>query len=257
MTDRPFNRVLLTNDDGIGEPGLDILEQVAATLAHEVWVVAPEHDQSGTANSISLHQPIRVCERGHRRYSVNGTPADCILMGVQHLMGDRRPDLVLSGINAGANLGDDVAYSGTVAGAMTGLFLGIRGIALSQSYRTRNSVPWQTAAHWAPKVIRTLTTGGWSGNLCYNVNFPDIPPDEVTAMEAVRQGEGGILHIGIEQREDTREKAYYWLRFLRERRELAPDTDVAALKRGAVAVTPLKFDRTDLEAMADLRKTLS
>lgn len=104
---------------------------------------------------------------------------------------------------------------------------------------------------------RTLTTGGWSGNLCYNVNFPDIPPDQVTAMEAVRQGEGGILNIGIEQREDTREKAYYWLRFLRERRELAPDTDVAALKRGAVAVTPLKFDRTDLDAMVDLRKTLS
>ncbi|EWY39596.1 5'-nucleotidase [Skermanella stibiiresistens SB22] len=257
MTDRPFNRVLLTNDDGIGEPGLNILEEVAATLAREVWVVAPEHDQSGTANSISLHQPIRVRERGPLRYSVNGTPADCILMGVQHLMADQKPDLVLSGINAGANLGDDVAYSGTVAGAMTALFLGIPGIALSQSYRERKNVPWATATHWAPTVIRSLTAGGWPGDLCYNVNFPDVEPDRVSGMEAARQGEGGILRIGIEQREDTREKSYYWLRFMRERRALAPDTDVAALKRGAVAVTPLKFDRTDMDAMTSLRQTLA
>jgi len=171
-------------------------------------------------------------------------------------MGDQCPDLVLSGINAGANLGDDVAYSGTVAGAMTALFLGLPGIALSQSFRNRKQVPWETAAHWAPRIITSLTAGGWPGNLCYNVNFPDIPPDEVTGMEAARQGEGGILKIGIDAREDTREKPYYWLRFIRERRETSPDSDVAVLKRGAVAVTPVKFDRTDTDAMAGLRQML-
>jgi 5'-nucleotidase len=256
MAEKLLRCVLLTNDDGIDEPGLSVLEEVAAGLAEEVWVVAPERDQSGVSAAISLHQPIRVRRHGPRRFAVAGTPNDCVIMAVRHLMGEQRPDLVLSGINSGANLGDDVVFSGTVSAAMTGLFHGLPSIALSQSYRDRKSVPWETAAAWTPRVVQTLLSGGWPANACYNVNFPDVPPDEVAGIEAVRQSRGAALHIGIDAREDTRGKDYYWLSFRRDRQVREPDTDIAALCRRAVAITPIRFDRTDNDALDGLRDLL-
>ncbi|CAP55927.1 5'/3'-nucleotidase SurE [Gluconacetobacter diazotrophicus] len=124
-------RILLTNDDGIDVPGLQVLEQVAAMLSPEVWVVAPEHDQSGTSHALSLHDPLRISEKGVRRYAVLGTPGDCVVMGVWHLMAGQGPDLILSGVNRGANLGIETVFSGTVGAAMTGMLLGIPSIALS------------------------------------------------------------------------------------------------------------------------------
>ena len=149
-------RVLLTNDDGIDAPGLAVLEAVAAELAHEVWVVAPEHDQSGTSHSISLHSPLRVSRQGERRFGVAGTPGDCVVMGVRHLMRDTPPTLILSGINRGGNLGVETMFSGTVGAAMTGLLLGLPSFALSQTFSNRDNVRWDTARALAPGVIRQL-----------------------------------------------------------------------------------------------------
>ena len=146
-----LDRILLTNDDGIDAPGMAVLEEIAAELAREVWVVAPEHDQSGVSHAISLHHAMRVSERGTRRFGITGTPGDCAVMGICHLMTER-PQLLLSGVNRGLNLGMETVFSGTVGGAMTGMMLGVPSIALSQAYKDRNNVIVGCVAHaWARK----------------------------------------------------------------------------------------------------------
>src|SRR5208283_1979926 len=162
--------------DGIDAPGLAVLEAVAETLAREVWVVAPEHDQSGVSQSISLHAPLRVRRHGDCRFSVTGTPADCVIAGSRHVL-PAPPDLVLSGINRGANLGVETVFSGTVGGAMAGLLLGLPSIALSQAFSDAASVPWNTARTLAPGVIRRVSALEWSGSACLNVNFPACAAD--------------------------------------------------------------------------------
>ena len=148
----PIARVLLTNDDGIDAPGLAVLEEVAAAIAAEVWVVAPEHDQSGTSHSVSLHHPLRMRPRGPRRFAVGGTPGDCVAMGLRHLLRETPPELVLSGVNRGGNIGMETVFSGTVGAAMTAILLGVPAIALSQTFRDRDNVPWDTARALAPDV---------------------------------------------------------------------------------------------------------
>src|SRR5437764_12953999 len=167
-----LDRILITNDDGIEAPGLAILERIAGELAHEIWVVAPEHDQSGVSHAVSLHHPIRLSERGLRRYGITGTPGDCAVMGACHLMPEA-PQLILSGVNRGANLGMETVFSGTVGGAMTGMMLGVPSIALSQAWTDPANVRWDTTRRLAPGVIRDLLALGWGAETCLNVNFPD------------------------------------------------------------------------------------
>src|SRR4029078_13055304 len=168
-----LDRILLTNDDGIDAPGLTVLEAIAAELAREVWVVAPEHDQSGVSHSISLHHALRVSPRGERRFGVSGTPGDCAVMGICHLMTDASPpELLLSGVNRGLNLGMETVFSGTVGGAMTGMMLGVPSIALSQAYKDRNNPLWDASRTLGAQVVRDLLAIGWSKDACLNVNFP-------------------------------------------------------------------------------------
>lgn len=253
---RIVNRVLLTNDDGIDAPGLAVLEQIAATLANEVWVVAPEHDQSGTSHSISLHQPLRYSRRGERRYGISGTPGDCVVMAVRHLMQDGLPDLILSGVNRGANLGVETVFSGTVGAAMTGMLFGIPSIALSQTFSDPAVVRWDTARHLAPDVIRTLYAAGWDIHACINVNFPNVAPADAGPLTLTRQGVGLVKGINVVPRTDPRGLVYHWLQFHREAVENAPDTETAVVAAGAVAVTPLRFERTNEDALAHLRNSL-
>lgn len=253
---RIVNRVLLTNDDGIDAPGLAVLEQIAATLANEVWVVAPEHDQSGTSHSISLHQPLRYSRRGERRYGISGTPGDCVVMAVRHLMQDGLPDLILSGVNRGANLGVETVFSGTVGAAMTGMLFGIPSIALSQTFSDPAAVRWDTARHLAPDVIRTLYAAGWDIHACINVNFPNVAPADAGPLTLTRQGVGLVKGINVVPRTDPRGLVYHWLQFHREAVENAPDTETAVVAAGAVAVTPLRFERTNEDALAHLRNSL-
>lgn len=247
-----LERILLTNDDGIDAPGLTLLEQVAAKLAREVWVVAPAQDQSGTSHAISLHAPLRVARLGERRFAIMGTPGDCAVMALRHLMRDVPPDLVLSGVNRGANLGIDTAFSGTVGAAMTALLLGYPAIALSQACTNRHAVPWDTAQVHAGAVIERLWPLIAGTPACLNVNFPDTSPQQAGPLTLTRQGVGEVKGIEVESRDDLRGGAYHWLHFRRGRRDNPPDAESVHLAAGRITVTPLRFERTDeasLEAL--------
>lgn len=251
------SRVLLTNDDGIDAPGLAVLEAVAATLAAEVWVVAPEHDQSGTSHSISLHAPLRYSRQGERRFGVTGTPGDCVVMAVRHLMAEHPPDLILSGVNRGANVGVETVFSGTVGAAMTGMLFGLPSIALSQVFSDPAAVRWETARTLAPGVIRRLFDAGIDRHACLNVNFPDVPPEDAGPLTPTRQGAGIVKGINVIPRVDPRGFTYHWLQFQRERNDDLPDSESAVVRAGGIAVTPLRFERTGEEALDALRERLS
>jgi 5'-nucleotidase len=249
-------RVLLTNDDGIDAPGLAVLEAVAAELADEVWVVAPEHDQSGTSHSISLHSPLRVNQHGSRRFGVLGTPGDCVVMAVRHLMRDAPPALVLSGINRGANLGVETMFSGTVGAAMTGLLLGLPSIAMSQTFRDPAHVRWDTSRELAPGVIRSLLAINHDAPTCFNVNFPDIDAALAGPLTPSRQGVGLVKGIDVLPQIDPRGVPYHWLRFERGPRENSADSETSVVASGRVSVTPLHFERTDEHTFAVLASAL-
>ena len=251
-------RVLLTNDDGVDAPGMAALEEIAREVAREVWVVAPEHDQSGTSHSVSLHAPLRLSQRGERRFGVGGTPGDCVVMAVRHLMADAPPDLVLSGVNRGANVGVETVFSGTVGAAMTALLLGLPAIALSQAFSQREPVRWEVSRRFGPPLVRRLVAiQDWSGRACLNVNFPHADPGEVGPAVATRQGAGLVRGIDVVARTDPRGLSYHWLQF---RRGPGPDGDgseAAAIAAGRIAVTPLRFERTDDEAMSRLARAMA
>ena len=247
-----LDRVILTNDDGIDAPGLAVLEGIAAQIAREVWVVAPEHDQSGQSHAISLHHAIRVTDRGNRRFGVTGTPGDCAAMGICHLLKDNPPDLMLSGVNRGVNLGIESVFSGTVGGAMTAMMLGVPAIALSQAFTDRNNVPWDTARTLGVATIQKLLETGWARTSILNVNFPPIPATEAGPLSLARQGEGVVGGMNVDARTDPRGMTYYWLNFRRGERPQSPGTDYAAMRAGRIVVTPLRYDRTDDDAFADL-----
>lgn len=251
-----LDRVLLTNDDGIDAPGMAVLEHIAAQVAREVWVVAPEHDQSGQSHAISLHHALRISERGNRRYGVSGTPGDCAAIGICHLMTDHKPDLVLSGVNRGLNLGLETVFSGTVGGAMTAMMLGVPAIALSQAFTDRDNVPWDTARTLGAETIQRLLAIGWGKDACLNVNFPPLPPDQAGPLTLARQGVGMVAGMNVDTRIDPRGMTYHWLNFRRSDREQGPESDYTALRAGRVVVTPLRYDRTDEDAYAGLAANL-
>jgi 5'-nucleotidase len=221
-----------------------------------VWVVAPEHDQSGTSHSLSLHAPLRVSAKGERRFAVTGTPGDCVVMGLRHLVQGGPPDLILSGVNRGANLGVETVFSGTVGAAMTGMLLGVPSLALSQAFSDRDAVPWTTARTLAPGVIRRLAGMGWSGQACLNVNFPDCPAERAGPLTLTRQGAGLLDGVDVMSRTDPRTLTYHWLQLSRSPKQDAPDSETAALAARAVSVTPLRFERTDEDSFAQMRELL-
>src|SRR5262250_2021365 len=182
-------RILITNDDGIHSPGLGACLEIARALSAEVWIVAPEIDQSGVSHSLSLNDPLRMREVGERHFAVKGTPTDCVIMGVRHLMKEK-PDLVLSGVNRGRNCAEDVTYSGTVAGPMEGAVLGIPSFALSQAYTAANREHphWDTAVQHGPDIIRRVLATGMPRDVLVNVNFPDCPPEAVKGIAVTCQG---------------------------------------------------------------------
>ncbi len=248
-------RILVTNDDGIHSEGLDICAEIARTLSDDVWVVAPEHDQSGVAHSLSLNDPLRLRQVGERRFAVRGTPTDCVIMGVRHVLDGKQVDLVLSGVNRGRNVGEDVIYSGTVAGAMEGALLGIPAIALSQSYKSRSGKPpyWDTGLRYAPDIIKRVLGGGMRRDVLVNVNFPDCAPDEVKGISVSPLGRRRQERLHIDKRLDGRNNPYYWIAYsLQMKLEPEQGTDVAALEQRCIAVTPLKIDITDEPTMTGL-----
>src|SRR5919106_2326575 len=178
-------RILLTNDDGVNARGLDLLETVAQRFSDDIWVVAPTEEQSGAGHSLTLTQPVRLRRHDDKRFSVSGTPTDAVMMALAHIMKDSQPDLILSGINRGANLAEDVTYSGTVSAAMEGALAGVRSVALSQAYSREgmgDTVPFAAAEAWAEKVLRPLVDFEPTPGTLINVNFPALPPDKINGI---------------------------------------------------------------------------
>jgi 5'-nucleotidase len=248
-------RILVTNDDGIHSDGLDVCAEIGRALSEDVWVIAPEFDQSGVSHSLSLNDPLRLRAVGERRFAVKGTPTDCVIMGAKHVLKERRPTLVLSGVNRGRNTGEDVIYSGTVAGALEGTILGIPSVALSQSYNSRSDQPpfWETAIHFGPDIIRRLIDTGIPSDVLINVNFPNCLPNEVKGIAVTSQGRHHQERLRIDQRNDGRGNAYYWIAYVPNRGHKGEGgTDVAALADNRIAVTPLRLDMTDEPFMTKL-----
>lgn len=239
-------RILLSNDDGIHAPGLKVLEKIARSLSSDVWVVAPESEQSGAGHSLTLADPLRLRKISAKKYAVSGTPTDCVLMAIKHVMIDDKPDLVLSGVNRGQNVADDVTYSGTIAAAMEGTVLGVPSIALSQAYGFdgKQNVHWSTAEDHAPAIIEKLVSIGWQPDVLMNVNFPDVPPHQVGGIDVTRQGKRDQSLIKIEERIDARANPYYWTGFQRIPSNPPVGTDLRSIYDRRISITPLHLDLT-------------
>jgi 5'-nucleotidase len=245
-------KVLLTNDDGIYAPGLMAL-QSELKEDFEVWVVAPESEMSAVGHGITLTSPLRVREvhigGGFFGYMVTGTPADCVKIAVQELIGGP-PDIILSGINHGANVGVNVLYSGTVSAAAEGAFLGFRSAAISLDAR---QVPdFRFAARFSREVIRFIVKFGLTEKTALNVNIPACPPDQIAGVAITRQGLGGFQER-FEKRTDPRGGLYYWLSGEIPHEETVPDSDAKALREGWITITPISYDLTSREELIRLR----
>ncbi|MGO4704261.1 5'/3'-nucleotidase SurE [Microvirga sp. 2MCAF38] len=251
-------RILCTNDDGINAPGLKVLETIARALSDDVWVIAPETDQSGVAHSLSLNDPLRLREISPRHFAVKGTPTDCVIMGIRNILRENKPALILSGVNRGQNVAEDVTYSGTVAGAIEGTILGVPSIALSQASGPggHNSIKWQCAEHHGPQIVRKILSAGIDKGILVNVNFPNCEPGEVEGTAVVNQGQRSQELLRLDEREDGRGNPYYWIAF--ERGPFTPGngTDLWAIAHRKIAVTPLRLDMTDEPTLTRYAQTL-
>jgi len=245
-------RVLVTNDDGIHAPGLKLLEKLARTLSDEVWVVAPETEQSATSHSLTLRRPLRERRLGPRRFSVDGTPTDCVLIAHHMIMADSPPDLVLSGINDGGNLGEDVTYSGTVAATMEAALLGIPAIAFSQQRRADGVPRWKVAEKHLAEIVHRLAPLDWARDMLVNVNFPSVAPDEVTGIFVCRQGRRD-QGTSVTEGEDPSGRRFVWIGGYQVDESRDKDTDLAVTARGGIAVTPLHLDLTHKGTMKKMQ----
>lgn len=248
-------KILLTNDDGVNARGISVLREIALQLSDDVWVCAPDTEQSAASRGVSLHNPVHLKKLNDRIYSVTGTPTDSVIVGLKALMPDALPDLILSGVNRGQNLADDVTFSGTVAGALQGMQMGIPSIALSlaRGFQDAKSLPWETAlAHGAP-TIRTLLDKGWGKHVIQNVNFPDVAPEAVKGLQYTRQGHRDFQMTGVDRRDHPRGGDYFWLTYGAKRSDPADGTDLRAIYDGYISVTPLHTNLTHEDSLAVLK----
>ena len=248
-------RILLTNDDGINAPGLNVLERIARQLSDDVWICAPSEEQSGAGHSLTLTKPIRLHKHAERRFSVVGTPTDSVTMALKKVLPEP-PDLILSGVNRGANLGDDVTYSGTVSAAIEGALAGIRSIALSQVYSKEgmaDAVPFDAAEAWGERVVRQLIEVPFTPRTLINVNFPPLTAGAVKGVRAVRQGFHDYARGSVVEGKDPRGYRYYWFGLYGIEHTPGHDSDLEAIGDGYISVTPLQLDLTHDASLAALK----
>ncbi len=253
-------RILLTNDDGVHAPGLEVLAEIARKLSDDIWIVAPSEEQSGAGHSLTITRPLRVQQHGLQHFAVTGTPTDAVMMAVAKLMKDCPPDLILSGINRGANLGEDVTYSGTVSAAMEGALAGIPSIALSQVYAREGAgldVSFDAAAAWGEQVIRKITSQPMPPRTLVNVNFPALPADQVHGVKVVNQGFRDYGRLKIVTNTDPRGFEYHWFGLGAAEASPAHSTDLEAVADGYIAITPLHLDLTHHQSIAALTATFA
>jgi 5'-nucleotidase len=252
-------RILVTNDDGLHAEGLAVLENIAGALSDDVWVCAPETEQSGKSRSLTLSEPLRVRRVGEKRFAIHGTPTDCVMLGIQELIPGPRPDLVLSGVNRGLNAAEDVTMSGTVAGAIEGMAMGVPAIALSQMMRYSQedeNQTFQVAETFGAGLVQRLVAVGWPAGVILNVNFPAWPVADVTEVEVTRQGMRDVRTRYAEKRTDLRGREYFWLGFRHEPSSPDRGTDLLAAYEGRISVTPLHIDLTHMESVRSLKQSV-
>lgn len=235
-------RILLTNDDGVHAPGLEVLEQIAGELSDDVWICAPSEEASGAGHSLTLNQPVRLRELDERRFCVTGTPTDAVNLALRKVL-PGKPDLVLSGVNRGENLGDDITYSGTVSAAMEGALAGVRAIALSQSM-LRPEPGFSAALGWGARVLKPLIEAPHSERTVINVNFPSLPAEAVRGVRVVRQGFHAYERGSVREGTDPRGRPYFWFGLEDVEHTPGHETDLEAVSDGYIAVTPLQLDLT-------------
>lgn len=248
-------RILLTNDDGVHAPGLEILEQVARQFSDDVWIVAPSEEQSGAGHSLTLTRPVRLRKLGEQRFCVTGTPTDAVMMAIQQVIPDHKPDLILSGVNRGANLAEDCTYSGTVSAAMEGALAGIPSIALSQAHSREglaDTAPFSAASAWAARTLAPLIGRPMDHRTLININFPACAPEDVRGIRVARQGFHNYGRSQLVERTDPRGYRYYWFGLAPIEHTPGHETDLEAIGDGYVSVTPLHLDLTHEPSLAAL-----
>ena len=239
-------KILVTNDDGIHSAGIIALADALATVG-EVSVVAPAHEMSAASHSLTLTRPLRIDKIDDRHYSVDGTPTDCVTLAMNHLFRDELPDIVVSGINKGGNLGDDVTYSGTVAGALEASIYGLPGIAVSLVQRT--GFDFAPAGEFAAQLARRVLGDGLPRGTLLNVN---IPPGPIRGVRVTRQG-SKIIRPSVIEGTDPRQRKYYWIGEESLTWNEEAGTDYEALRHGLVSITPLRNDLTDYRALEEFK----
>jgi 5'-nucleotidase len=254
ITKKPFDRILITNDDGIDAPGLAELEAIARQLSDDVWIFAPDDNKSGAGRSLTISREVKVTEHGDNKLSCDGTPTDCIILALNEFMKDCRPDLVLSGINRGMNVADDITCSGTIGAAWEAVVHDVPAIALSQKTDRRvmdldNPDVFHAARHHAVDVIRLLAHQGWPEQVVMNINFPSYHADEVKGIKAVHVGRHKEADDVVRNESDD---DYYQIGMWRLRDGLDPQSDIGALLDGYIAVCPLSLNMTDQKAKSSL-----
>tara|TARA_Y100001970_G_scaffold35420_1_gene43771 strand:- start:24536 stop:25306 length:771 start_codon:yes stop_codon:yes gene_type:complete len=242
-------QILVVNDDGIHSKGISVLKNIAKLLSDNVSVVAPDTEQSASSHSLTLHRPLRIRSISENTFSIDGTPTDCVFLAYNKILKDNLPTLVLSGINRGINVGEDITYSGTVAAAIEATLLKIPAIALSQEYSNTSQIFWETSEEWAPLVIEYLLAINWEPETLFNINFPNLPPDEIKGVVFTEQGKHEALDL-FEQRVDPRGREYFWIGVSeRSMGNGSKGTDVRAINDGYISVTPLHLNLTHYKTL--------
>ncbi|MGB5871130.1 MAG: 5'/3'-nucleotidase SurE [Albidovulum sp.] len=259
-------RILITNDDGINAPGLEVLTEIAHEIAGpegEVWTVAPAFEQSGVGHCISYTHPMMIAKLEERRFAAEGSPADCVLAGLYDVMTGARPDLVLSGVNRGNNAAENTLYSGTIGGAMEAALQGLPAIALSQFMGPETQEledPFEAARVHGAKLVRDLLEKGlWDQNdyrIFYNVNFPPLPANAVKGTKVAAQGYRKDTFFGVEPHQSPSGRKFLWIKGGPQHHPTAPGTDVAVNLEGYISVTPMRADLTAHGDLAELAKRL-
>lgn len=244
-------RILVSNDDGIGAPGIQVLADAMAPFG-DVYVVAPDRERSGAGHSLTLHRPLRIFHRGSRRFAVDGTPTDSVSLGVLEILKDQPPDLVVSGINYGANIGDDVTYSGTVAAALEGAILGIPSIAFSLTVALGDEANFKPVAYFVQKLIPKILKDSLPKGVLLNVNVPNISGDRIDEFEVTRLGKRRYAGA-IAEKMDPRGEKYYWVGAEELGFDDIPGSDSNAIRLNRVSITPIRLDMTHEEYLKEFQ----
>jgi len=239
-------KILITNDDGINAPGISMLAEAAKKISDDITIIAPEREQSGRSQAMSLSDIIRLRDLGNNTYSISGTPTDCVMLAIKQLMKDNLPDLILSGVNRGQNLADDVNYSGTIGAAMEGAIHNIKSIAFSQVFNIHNigQDAFQATQKNLLRILRLLIELDYPKNIVMNVNFPDVFSEDIEHC-FTKQGKREIPAHIMEERIDPRGQKYYWIGFKRAKGGVLPGTDLDCINNGKISITPVGSNRTD------------